>query len=163
MFSSLVGRNQPSTTKFVYGLSAWLRGLIQAREGFRLAYVDWSQHEFGIAAALSHDVQMQAAYRSGDPYLEFAQQAGAVPPDATKHSHKREREQFKACVLAAQYGMGETTLGERIGQSPAYVVTRSPRKSEFHLYILSLMRSSTAQARPQKGSADFGWLCCGKS
>ncbi len=120
MFSSRTGRNQPSTTKFVYGLSAWLRGLIQPREGFGLAYVDWSQQEFGIAAALSGDTQMQAAYQSGDPYLEFARQAGAVPLDATKHSHAREREQFKACVLAVQYGMGETSLGQRIGQSPAH-------------------------------------------
>ena len=30
---------------------------------------------------------MQAAYLSGDPYLEFAKQAGAVPADATKQSH----------------------------------------------------------------------------
>jgi hypothetical protein len=32
---------------------------------------------------LSGDEAMQAAYLSGDPYLEFAKQAGAVPPDAS--------------------------------------------------------------------------------
>ena len=41
---------------------------------------------------------------SGDPYLTFAKQAGAVPLDATKASHPKEREQYKACVLATQYG-----------------------------------------------------------
>jgi hypothetical protein len=40
------------------------------------------------------------AYASGDPYLAFAKQAGAVPPDATKHSHKAARDQFKACASA---------------------------------------------------------------
>ena len=40
---------------------------------------DFSQQEFAIAAALSGDEKMQAAYRSGDPYLSFARQAGAVP------------------------------------------------------------------------------------
>ena len=33
-----------------------------------LAYVDYSQQEFGIAAALSNDKAMQEAYQSGDPH-----------------------------------------------------------------------------------------------
>jgi DNA polymerase I-like protein with 3'-5' exonuclease and polymerase domains len=36
--------------------------------------------------------------------------------DATKKTHKAEREQFKACVLAVQYGMGAESLAQRIGQ-----------------------------------------------
>jgi DNA polymerase I-like protein with 3'-5' exonuclease and polymerase domains len=59
---------------------------------------------------------MKAAYRSGDPYLAFAKQAGAAPEDATKRTHGATREQFKACVLAVQYGMGEESLAQRIGQ-----------------------------------------------
>jgi DNA polymerase I-like protein with 3'-5' exonuclease and polymerase domains len=62
---------------------------------------------------------MMEAYRSGDPYLAFAKQAGAVPPEATKQSHRAQREQFKACVLAVQYGMGEASLSYRIGQPVA--------------------------------------------
>ena len=34
-------------------------------------------------AALSGDQLMMDAYRSGDPYLAFAKQAGAAPADAT--------------------------------------------------------------------------------
>ena len=71
---------------------------------------------FGIAAALSDDSAMIAAYLSGDPYLEFAKQSGAVPNDATKHSHPKERELFKQCVLAVQYGMEERSLSERLGE-----------------------------------------------
>ena len=81
-----------------------------------MAYVDWAQQEFGIAAALSGDPLMLEAYRSGDPYLTFAKQAGAAPPEATKATHREVRDLFKACVLAVQYGMGPDSLAQRIGQ-----------------------------------------------
>lgn len=115
-FSSTTGRNQPSNSKFIFGPATWIRGLIKPAQGFGLAYVDWSQQEFGIAAALSSDKEMMEAYASGDPYLTFAIQAGAAPGDATKQSHKAEREQFKAAVLAVQYGMGPASLALRINK-----------------------------------------------
>ena len=71
---------------------------------------------------------MMAAYRSGDPYMTFAIQAGAVPPTATKKTHEAEREQFKACVLAVQYGMGEASLAIRINQP----VARARQLLELH-------------------------------
>jgi DNA polymerase I len=117
-FRARSGRNQPSNSKFIFGPSVWLRGLIQPPPGHAVAYIDWSQQEFGIAAALSGDANMKAAYFSGDPYLAFAKQAGAAPANATKATHKAVREQFKACVLAVQYGMGEESLAHRIGQPP---------------------------------------------
>lgn len=119
-FSSKTGRNQPSNSKYIFGPSVWLRGLIRPGPGWAVAYIDWEQQEFGIAAALSGDLAMRAAYASGDPYLAFAKQAGAVPADATKVSHKREREQFKVCALAVQYGMGEKSLAQSLGQCEAY-------------------------------------------
>jgi DNA polymerase-1 len=118
-FRSKTGRNQPSNTRFIFGPAVWLRSLIQPKPGWGIAYIDWGQQEFGIAAALSGDKAMMEAYRSGDPYLAFAIQAKAVPPDATKASHEVERDQFKACVLAVQYGMGEESLAQRINQPVA--------------------------------------------
>lgn len=118
-FQSRTGRNQPSNSKFVFGPSCWLRGLIKPKPGRALAYVDWEQQEFGIAAALSHDPAMRAAYASADPYLEFAKQAGAVPSDATKQSHSCEREKFKVCALAVQYGMGSQSLAQTLGEPEA--------------------------------------------
>lgn len=118
-FRATTGRNQPSTSRFIFGPSCWIRGLIQPPPGYSLAYIDWSQQEFGIAAALSGDKQMMMAYLSGDPYLAFAKQAGAVPSDATKRTHTQIRDQFKACVLAVQYGMGAVSLAARINQSVA--------------------------------------------
>jgi DNA polymerase I len=117
-FRARTGRNQPSNAKFIFGPSVWLRGLIQPPSGQGVAYIDWAQQEFGIAAALSGDVLMLEAYRSGDPYLAFAKQAGAAPADATGAAHKAVRDQFKACVLAVQYGMGADALALRIGQPP---------------------------------------------
>jgi DNA polymerase I-like protein with 3'-5' exonuclease and polymerase domains len=91
-----------------------MRHLIKPQSGMALAYIDWEQQEFGIGAALSGDAAMQEAYASGDPYLEFAKQAGAVPQSATRATHSRERDQFKACVLATQYGLGAESLAQRI-------------------------------------------------
>src|SRR5262249_6482488 len=79
-FQSRTGRNQPSNSKYIFGPAVWLRGLIQPGPGQAVAYIDWEQQEFGIAAALSGDPAMREAYLSGDPYLAFAKQAGAVPP-----------------------------------------------------------------------------------
>ena len=119
-YSSRSGRNQPSNTKSIFGPAVWYRGLIRPAPGYGLAYIDWEQQEFGIAAVLSGDEKMKEAYNSGDPYLAFAKQAGAVPQDATKQSHPKERDLFKACALGVQYGMGAEALARRI-QQPLYV------------------------------------------
>ena len=116
VFRARTGRNQPSNSKFVFGTSVWLRGLIKPPPGHAVAYVDWKQQEFGIAAALSGNSLMQAAYRSEDPYLAFAKQAGSIPQDATKITHGAQRELFKQCVLAVQYGMQAPALAAKIGQ-----------------------------------------------
>lgn len=119
-FQSRTGRNQPSNARFCFGPAVWIRSLIQPRPGYGLAYIDWCQQEFGIAAALSKDSKMIEAYISGDPYLAFAKQAGEAPPDATKESHESVRDKFKECILGVQYGMAETSLGARIGQPPVF-------------------------------------------
>jgi hypothetical protein len=116
-FRAKTGRNQPSNSRFIFGPSRWLRSLIKPEPGHAIAYLDYSQQEFGIAAALSGDAAMADAYRSGDPYLAFGKQAGAIPPDGTKATHAPERALFKACVLAVQYGMGDMGLATKIGKT----------------------------------------------
>jgi DNA polymerase-1 len=131
-FRSRTGRNQPSNTRYIFGPSVWLRGLIKPPPGHGIAYVDWAQQEFGIAAALSGDTHMQAAYQSGDPYLAFAKQAGAVPQDATKDTHGPTRELFKQCVLGVQYGMESESLALRIAQPP--IVARDLLRAHRQTY-----------------------------
>lgn len=89
-----------------------------AGPGKGLAYIDWSQQEFAIAAVLSGDEAMMNAYRSGDPYLEFAKLAGAIPQNGTKETHPHERSLYKACILGVQYGMGPETLARSINGTP---------------------------------------------
>jgi DNA polymerase I-like protein with 3'-5' exonuclease and polymerase domains len=128
-FRSRTGRNQPSNSEFIFGPSVWLRGLVNPPPGYGLAYVDWKQQEFGIAAALSGDPNMLEAYRSGDPYLAFAKMAGAVPQDATDQSHGTERDLYKQCVLAVQYAMGAEGLAAKIGK-PTIVARYLLRKHQ---------------------------------
>jgi len=131
-FRARTGRYQPSNTKFIFGPSVWLRGLIKPPPGYGVAYVDWSQQEFGIAAYLSGDRNMIAAYLSGDPYLAFGKQAGLIPADGTKKTQKIQRELCKQCVLAVQYGMGEWSLAARIGQPP--IVARDLLRAHRETY-----------------------------
>jgi hypothetical protein len=114
-FVSKTGRNQPRSSEFIFGPAAWLRSLIKPTIGMALAYVDYEQQEFGIAAALSKDEAMMAAYESGDPYLAFAKQAEAVPDNATKATHRDDRERFKHCALGVQCGMQALSLAARLG------------------------------------------------
>ena len=131
-FRSRTGRNQPSNTRYIFGPSVWLRGLIKPPPGHGVAYIDWAQQEIGIAAALSGDPALLAAYDSGDCYLAFAKQAGAVPADATKATHGHERELFKQCALAVQYGMEAQSLALRIAQPP--VVARDLLMAHHQAY-----------------------------
>jgi hypothetical protein len=114
-FKTKTGRNAPSTTKYIFGAPSFMRGLIRPEPGRALAYLDYSSQEFGIAVALSGDLAMKAAYDSGDCYLAFAKLAGAVPQDATKESHPRERALFKTTALQIQYLIGANGLALKLG------------------------------------------------
>jgi DNA polymerase family A len=157
-FRARTGRNQPSNSKFIFGSAVWLRSLIKPSPGYAVAYVDWSQQEFGIAAALSGDMAMQAAYHSGDPYLAFAKQAHAVPDNATKATHGPTRELFKQCVLATQYGMEAEALALRIGQPPvaARDLLRAHRETYRTFWRWSDASVNVAMLRGIIWTA-FGW------
>jgi DNA polymerase I len=97
-----------------------MRSLIRPEEGRALAYIDWSSQEYGIGAVLSGDDAMTADYIGGDPYLAFAKRIGVVPADATKQTHRAQRDVVKAVILGTQYGMGEQALAVRINRPVAY-------------------------------------------
>ncbi len=119
-FRSRSGRNQPSNSKYPFGTSVWTRGFIRPEPGRALAYIDYSQQEFAIAAALSGDIAMQEAYLRGDPYWSFAQMAGAVPPDSRSADHKAVREVYKICALGTLYGQEACSLAHKIGRSTMF-------------------------------------------
>jgi hypothetical protein len=157
-FASRTGRNQPSNAQFIFGPSTWLRSLIKPHHGRAVAYVDYEQQEFAIAAALSGDKAMQQAYMSGDPYLTFAIQAGAVPTNATKATHGPVRDQFKTLSLGVQYGMHALTLAERLNTTPAkgYMLVRLHRQTYPRYWMWSDAAEMVAMSSGHL-TATFGW------
>jgi len=113
-FSSKTGRNQPSTSHFIFGPSTWVRFFIKPKLGTAIAYIDYAQQELAIAASLSGDKNLISDYKTGDPYLTFAKKAGAIPIDGTKETHPEIREIYKRCMLALNYGMSIETFAANV-------------------------------------------------
>jgi DNA polymerase-1 len=130
---SKTSRTQPSASKYIFGPSCWLRSLIKPGPGTAVAYVDWSAMEFGIAGALSGDTRMMSAYRTGQPYIDFAISLGAASPGTTKRSHPELHELYKVVCLAAQYGMQAETLAMRLGVST--VEAAEMLRHHHHLFM----------------------------
>jgi len=83
-FWTKIGRNAPKDdeekknrgelrVRFMFELPACLRSLIKTNEGKVLAYIDYAQQEFFIAAVLSNDPNMIEAYKSGDIHIWLLQ------------------------------------------------------------------------------------------
>ena len=159
-FSSRSGRNQPSNSKFIFGPSVWIRGLIKPPPGYAVAYIDWKSQEIGIAAALSGDEQMMEDYKTGDPYLSFGIRAGLLPADATRKTPGVDaiRDMIKTCVLGTQYGMGAKTLAFRIGQ--AEIVARELLRAHRDRYRKFWIMADAAIDCAMQGHplhTVFGW------
>ena len=163
-FRARTSRNQPSNSRFIFGPSVWIRSLIKPPPGMAIAYIDFEQQEFAIAAKLSGDSNMAAAYASGDPYLEFAKQAGAIPPEGTKATHAGVRELFKTTALGVLYGMEAEGLALRLDQPS--IIARDLLRAHHETYR-QFWRWSDAVVDHAKLTGKlhtcFGWMlhgCC---
>ena len=164
-FRARTGRNQPSNSKFIFGPSVWIRSLIKPGPGRAVAYIDYGQQEFAIAAKLSGDRSMAEAYASGDPYLTFAKQAGAIPPEGTKETHAGVRELFKTTALGVLYGMEAEGLALRLDKPS--IIARDLLRAHHETYR-QFWRWSDAVVYHAKLTGKlhtcFGWTlhgCCG--
>ena len=158
-FGTKTGRNAPSTAGFIFGLPAWTRGLIKPEPGRALAYVDYEQQEFGIAAVLSKDPAMLRAYETGDAYLALAKRAGAIPQDATKARHRQIRDQYKACCIGLMYGMGVSALAR--GTNLPDAGARELFQAHHEAYPVFWKWGQSAVDRGMLGfslHSVFGWL-----
>jgi hypothetical protein len=157
-FSSVTGRNQPSTSRFAFGPAKWLRGVIRPQEGYGLAYVDFASQEIGIAAGLSGDARLMEAYADSDPYLAFAKQAKLAPPDATKATHATIRDRCKTVVLGLNYGMGAEGMAYRAGITVAeareLIMLHRRTYPIFWAWSDAVVTSATLSNRQ---STVFGW------
>jgi hypothetical protein len=96
VFWTNTSRTQPWDS--IWPESAWLRFLIKPKAGRAVSVVDLSQAEFGIAASLSKDPNMMAAYSSGeDVYAVLGRKIN------------RSRKISKVASLATGYG--QTAIG----------------------------------------------------
>ena len=155
-FRSRTGRNQPSNSKYIFGPSVWLRGLIKPPPGHGVAYIDWSQQEFGIAAALSGDLAMAAAYHSGDPYLTFGKHS-AFMPYCTASTH---------CLNSSRCALW-VALVASVGIAPAWhwpTNDRRPRSvgcpPRNLPAVLALVGCRRGCGHAQRLTAHGFWLAC---
>jgi len=156
-FATKTGRNAPKV-KFIFINPSWIRSLIKPDAGKALAYIDFGQEEFYIAAIFSGDKAMQEAYESGDPYLAFAKLAGAVPPDATKQSHKEIRDLYKTCCLGVQYGMKSESLAIQINKAEVYAKELIHHHQRIFKNYWKWQEETLRQAKFQSEiSTVFGW------
>jgi hypothetical protein len=146
-FRAITGRNQPSNAESIFGPAVGMRSLIRPGSGRAIAYLDWSGQEFAIAAGMSGDENMRAAYESGDPYLWMATRAGKAPPSATKKTHGPVRDAFKVVALAINYGMGPESLA--IAADTTVIEARyllSRVRSEFFPVLFRWLEGMTNRA-----------------
>jgi len=114
-YGTQTSRNAPPSTNFIFAMSSWIRSAVQPPEGYAITGIDYSSEEFIIAACESGDKAMKSVYATGDVYLGFAKLADKrIPTNATKETHKRERNLFKATVLGMQFGMGIKKLHAKL-------------------------------------------------
>jgi DNA polymerase I-like protein with 3'-5' exonuclease and polymerase domains len=113
-FRAVTGRNQPRG--FIFNGPKWQRFLIVPESPDHiLVYVDFEAQEIGIAAALSRDPEMRAAYRSGDCHMALAILAGAAPEGASRDTYPAVRNQYKQVNLGVMYGQTPYGIAHRLG------------------------------------------------
>lgn len=87
---------------------AEFRRLFRARDGHKLVVADFSQVELRVAAELSGEERMQAAYKAGrDLHTETAALVTGKSADSIT---KKERTSAKLCNFGLLYGAGAATL-----------------------------------------------------
>ena len=90
---------------------SYVRNLIEARQGWKLVEIDYSQLELRVASWLSGDLNMQHAYQSGSDL--HSKTTELLFGDTSKLSHdeqKRRRTQSKSANFGFLYGMVAKTF-----------------------------------------------------
>ena len=114
IFGTQTGRNAAKAKSFPLAMSHWLRSIVKAKDNEYIVGADFSQQEVYVGAVLSKDNTLYEAYLSGDVYLAFGKQCGAIPQNGTKKDYKDLRDMFKSTVLGKQYGMGAVKLQAKL-------------------------------------------------
>jgi DNA polymerase I len=113
-FSTITGRMAPNGAAYPFATASWTRPTMMPAAGMALAYLDFASMEFGVAGGLSQCRNMLADYNT-EPYLVLPILAKLLPSNATKETHRAEREAYKAPTLSLQYGGGASLMVHKLG------------------------------------------------
>lgn len=90
---------------------SYVRNLIEARPGWKLAELDYSQLELRVASWLSGDINMQHAYQSGsDLHSKTTELLFGDTSELSHDEQKRKRTQSKSANFGFLYGMVAKTF-----------------------------------------------------
>jgi hypothetical protein len=118
-FGTATGRN--AHAKSLFNAHAGLRSFMIFPPGRIGLYLDWRTQEIAIAAALSGDLGLQAAYRSGDVYHVLARDSGLTNDPESQHwknANPDMRQRMKALQLGINYMMGVPSLAKGLNRHP---------------------------------------------
>jgi DNA polymerase-1 len=167
------GRNRPSLFPFctATGRNAHRRSLFNAHAGMRGfitfppdkigVYLDWRTQEIGIAAALSHDPALMAAYSGGDVYYALAVMCGLTDDPDVKHwkaNNKAMRNRMKALQLGINYGMGVPSLSRGLDRHPligSYIIEL--HKRTYSPYWKWKEERADKAMQDRELETQFGW------
>ncbi len=172
LFHTKTGRNQPSSSGFVFALPAWMRSLCQARPGHVMVGLDWKAQEIAIAAILAGDARLLADLETGDPYMAFANPrrsrptrrdearlgGDGGPPDVQDDPARRRLRDGGAD--AGRPSRLHPARGDRVAASPARGVPRllrlvgRPRRRRLlrslHGHVLRVERRHRSRHPPER-------------
>lgn len=165
IYGAQSGRSQQAATGFIPLKAAWMRSLIQPRPGRAIASIDYGSQEFLIAALVSNDERMLRAYESGDVYLGFAKDIGLVPKNATKATHKFERDLCKSAVLGMSYLMSKYGLSHKLTQDTGKYHSEDDAQNIIDLFDETYSRNTQKREDAISSYYDRGYikLPCGWS
>ncbi len=157
-FSAKSSRSQPPTSENIPNATKALRSLLAPRAGEVLLHRDWSNAEYGIAAALAGDTKRWEHYLHRDAYLVKAADFGYCDYTATKETHRELRNKFKPAVIAGQYGQTAKGLAFLLGISLAEAEACQRREKKLYpVYQRWLDDNDEARAFMHEVCTVLGW------
>jgi hypothetical protein len=158
-FGTATGRN--AHAKSPYNSHAGVRGFMVFPRDTIGCYLDWRTQEVGVAAALSDDPALIAAYQGGDIYHALALTLGLTDdPDPVrwKKTNPAIRNRMKVLQLAISYGMGARSLARGLDRHPLIasgIIERHQRTyPPFWQWRADRVRSAMLTRRIE---SPFGW------
>ncbi len=157
-FTAVSSRSQPETSLNISNTAKALRSLLAPHRGEVLLHRDWSNAEYGIAAALAGDKKRWENYLYRDAYLVEAADYGYCDYTATKETHRELRNRFKPVVLAGQYGQTAKGLAQVLDITVKQAAAFQERKAKLYPVYQSWL-AANEEDRIFNGyvETEFGW------